>query len=141
MAAKGQKVKTHYRGTLDDGSVFDSSYDRGEPIEFIAGAGQMIPGYDAAVLEMEIGEKRTVNIPAKEAYGEYDERNIAQVPVSAIPNADQLPVGECIMVPLENGGSARVKVVKIEDGTVHLDANHELAGQALTFEIELLSAE
>ncbi len=141
MTTKGKKVKAHYRGTLDDGSVFDSSYDRGEPIEFIVGVGQMIPGFDAAVLEMEVGEKRTVNIPADEAYGEYDEKNVAVIPVTAIPNADQLPVGECIMVPLPDGGGMRVKVLKIEDENVHLDANHELAGQALTFEIELVSAE
>ncbi len=141
MATKGQKVKAHYRGTLDDESVFDSSYDRGEPIEFVAGAGQMIPGFDAAVLEMEVGEKRTVRIPASEAYGEYDESNVAEIPLAAIPNAEQLPVGEHIVLPTPNGGAMRVKVLKVENGNAYFDANHELAGQALTFEIELVSAE
>jgi FKBP-type peptidyl-prolyl cis-trans isomerase 2 len=141
MATKGQKVKTHYKGTLDDGSVFDSSYDRGEPIEFVAGAGQMIPGFDAAVLEMEVGEKRTVRIPAEDAYGEYDETNVAVIPMEAIPNAEQLPVGDFIIMPTPEGHPMRVKVLKIEDGNAHFDANHELAGQALTFEIELVSAE
>lgn len=141
MATKGQTVKTHYRGTLDDGSVFDSSYDRGEPIEFVVGVGQMIPGFDAAVLEMEVGEKRTVHIPADEAYGEYDEKNVAEIPYNAIPNAENLPVGETIVVSTPDGGGMRVKVLKIENDTVFLDANHELAGQALNFEIELVSAE
>jgi FKBP-type peptidyl-prolyl cis-trans isomerase 2 len=141
MASKGQKVKAHYRGTLDDGTVFDSSYDRGEPIEFVAGAGQMIPGFDKAVLEMEVGEKRTVHIPAAEAYGEHDQSNVAIIPLDVIPNAEQLPVGEFIVMPAPNGQPMRVKVAKIEDGKVHLDANHELAGKALNFEIELISAD
>lgn len=141
MATKGQKVKAHYRGTLDDGSVFDSSYDRGEPIEFVVGVGQMIPGFDAAVLEMEVGDKKTVHIPSEEAYGAYDEKQIAEIPLTAIPNADQLPVGEFIIMPLPDGGSMRIKVVKIENGNAYLDANHELAGEALNFEIELVSAE
>ena len=73
MSNQGKTVKAHYRGTLDDGTQSDSSYDRGEPIEFVAGAGQMIKGFDAAVLDMEVGEKKTVHIPAAEAYGERSE--------------------------------------------------------------------
>lgn len=141
MATKGKKVKAHYKGTLDDGSVFDSSYDRGEPIEFVVGVGQMIPGFDAAVLEMEVGDKRTVHIPAAEAYGEYDERNVAQIPLASVPNADQLPVGQTIMISTPDGGGMPVKVLKIEDDHVFLDGNHELAGQALNFDIELVSVE
>ncbi len=141
MATKGQKVKAHYKGTLDDGSVFDSSYDRGEPIEFVVGVGQMIPGFDAAVLEMEVGEKRTVHIPAHEAYGEYDESNVAEIPLASIPNAEQLPVGDFIVMPTPEGYPMRVKVVKIENGNAFFDANHELAGKALNFEIELVSVE
>lgn len=73
MSNEGKKVRAHYRGTLDDGTQFDCSYDRGEPIEFVAGAGQMIKGFDAAVLDMAVGEKKTVHIPAAEAYGERSE--------------------------------------------------------------------
>ena len=141
MATQGQRVKTHYKGTLDDGTVFDSSYDRGEPIEFVAGAGQMIPGFDAAVLDMEVGEKRTVHIPAEEAYGAYDESRITPIPLENIPNAEQLPVGEFIIMPLPDGGAVRLKVLKIEDGQAFFDENHELADQALNFDIELISAE
>lgn len=141
MATKGKKVKAHYKGTLDDGTVFDSSYDRGEPIEFVVGVGQMIPGFDAAVLEMEVGDKKSVHIPANEAYGEYDERNVAQIPLDRVPNAENLPVGQTIMISTPDGGGMPVKVLKIEDGDVFLDGNHELAGEALNFDIELVSVE
>ena len=141
MATKGQKVKAHYRGTLDNGSPFDSSYDRGEPIEFVVGVGQMIPGFDAAVLEMEVGEKRTVHLPAAEAYGEYDEAQVMSMPLDDIPNAAYLPVGQYITMQAPDGSFVRLKVVKIENGMAVFDANHELAGQALTFEIELVSVE
>ena len=97
MSNEGKKVKTHYRGTLADGTQFDSSYDRGEPLEFTCCAGMMIPGFDAAVKDMALGEKKTVTIPAAEAYGEYNPQAVQSVPVSQIPNAAQLPVGtRCI---------------------------------------------
>ena len=85
MSNKGKKVKVHYTGTLDDGTKFDSSVDRGEPIEFVCMAGQMIPGFDAAVEDMAIGEKKTVHIPAAEAYGERDDAMVQKVPVDQIP--------------------------------------------------------
>ena len=141
MANKGQKVKAHYRGTLDDGSVFDSSYDRNEPIEFTAGVGQMIPGFDAAILDMEVGEKRTVTIPCAEAYGEFDPQRAAVVPEEALANIEELSIGQVLILPTPDGGRMQIKVVKIEDGQVWLDGNHDLAGEDLTFEIELVSAE
>jgi FKBP-type peptidyl-prolyl cis-trans isomerase 2 len=140
MANHGQKVKAHYRGTLDDGTVFDSSYDRGEPIEFVVGIGQMIPGFDAAVLEMAVGDKKTVHIPSAQAYGEFRQELVETVPVEYIPNAEKLPVGDFIYMPLEDGQMARCKVVKIENGEATFDLNHELAGKDLTFEIELVEA-
>lgn len=139
MTKAGQLVRAHYKGTLDDGTVFDSSYNRGEPIEFTVGRGQMIPGFDAAVLEMELGDRKTVHIPAVEAYGEWREEMVQTIPMEYIPNAEQLPVGEHIFMPLEDGQMARCKVVKLEDGMATFDLNHELAGKDLTFEIELVS--
>ncbi|MCL1847210.1 MAG: peptidylprolyl isomerase [Coriobacteriia bacterium] len=139
MTKAGQTVRAHYRGTLDDGTVFDSSYDRGEPIEFNVGRGQMIPGFDAAVLEMELGDKRTVHIPAAEAYGERREEMVQAIPMEFIPNAELLPVGEHVFMPLADGQMARCKVLEKEDGIVTFDLNHELAGKDLTFEIELVS--
>ena len=138
MSNEGKKVKTHYKGTLDDGTQFDSSYDRGEPLEFTCMAGQMIPGFDAAVEDMAIGEKKTVHIPAAEAYGERDDAMVQKMPRSNVPNADQLPIGQTIY--LRSGSSAPfpARVVEVTDDSVSFDMNHELAGQALTFEITLV---
>ena len=138
MSNEGKKVKVHYTGTLDDGTKFDSSVDRGEPIEFTCAAGQMIPGFDAAVKDMEQGETKTVHIPAAEAYGERDENMVQQVPVDQIPNGDQLPVGQTVYMRGPAGQSFPVFVEAIEDGIVTFDMNHELAGKDLNFEITLV---
>ena len=127
MSKSGKKVKTHYRGTLDDGTQFDSSYDRGEPIEFTCGAGQMIPGFDAAVVDMALGEKKSVHIPAKDAYGEYNEQAVQKIPADQVPNADQLPVGQTVYFNSPYGPMP-AKVVSVTIDEVVLDLNHELAG-------------
>ena len=138
---EGKKVKVHYTGTLDDGTKFDSSVDRGEPIEFVCMAGQMIPGFDAAVEDMAVGEKKTVHIPAAEAYGERDDAMVQKVPVDQIPNADQLPVGQTVYMMGPGGQPFPVFVQSIEDGIVTFDMNHELAGKDLNFDIELVEVE
>ncbi|MCQ5091944.1 FKBP-type peptidyl-prolyl cis-trans isomerase [Slackia exigua] len=137
MSNSGKKVKTHYRGTLDDGTQFDSSYDRGEPIEFTCGAGQMIPGFDAAVVDMALGEKKSVHIPAKDAYGEYNEQAVQKIPADQVPNADQLPVGQTVYFNSPYGPMP-AKVVSVTIDEVVLDMNHELAGKDLNFDIELV---
>ena len=88
MSNEGKRVRAHYRGTLDDGTQFDSSYDRGEPLEFTCCAHQMIPGFDAAVKDMEVGEKKTVHIPCAEAYGERREDLVMFFPAAQVPNLD-----------------------------------------------------
>lgn len=137
MSNSGKKVKTHYRGTLDDGTQFDSSYDRGEPIEFTCGAGQMIPGFDAAVVDMALGEKKSVHIPAKDAYGEYNEQAVQKIPADQVPNADQLPIGQTVYFNSPYGPMP-AKVVSVTIDEVVLDMNHELAGKDLNFDIELV---
>ncbi|WP_418863725.1 FKBP-type peptidyl-prolyl cis-trans isomerase [Slackia exigua] len=137
MSNSGKKVKTHYRGTLDDGTQFDSSYDRGEPIEFTCGAGQMIPGFDAAVVDMALGEKKSVHISAKDAYGEYNEQAVQKIPANQVPNADQLPVGQTVYFNSPYGPMP-AKVVSVTIDEVVLDMNHELAGKDLNFDIELV---
>ena len=137
----GKTCRTHYRGTFNDGTQFDSSYDRGEPLEFVCGAGQMIKGFDAAVVDMQVGEKKTVHIPAAEAYGERDDAMVQKVPVDQIPNADQLPVGQTVYMMGPGGQPFPVFVQSIEDGIVTFDMNHELAGKDLNFDIELVEVE
>lgn len=142
MSNEGKKVKAHYRGTLDDGTQFDCAYDRNEPIEFTCMAGQMIPGFDAAVKDMSLGEKKTVKIPAADAYGEYNPAAVQTVPVAQIPNAEQAAevVGQTVYM---NGpmGPFPCKVVSVDAENAVFDMNHELAGKDLTFEIELVEVE
>jgi len=140
MVKSGSNVAVFYKGTLDDGSIFDTNEGK-EPLAFVVGSGQIIPGFDNAVLEMEIGDKITIHIPCAEAYGEYDEALIQSEALDAIPNSEMLPVGEKIYLQSPFGEPMPVKVVKIENGQAYFDFNHELAGQDLNFEIELVSAE
>jgi FKBP-type peptidyl-prolyl cis-trans isomerase 2 len=137
MIELGRKVKIDYIGTLDDGTVFDSSVDRGTPLEYIIGARQVIPGLDKAVSQMSIGETKKVRIPAKEAYGTYDESLIELVSVKDFPDAQDLPFGQYIVLSTPSG-QIRVKVQKIQNGQVYFDHNHELAGKDLNFEITVL---
>ena len=133
MSNQGKKVKTHYRGTLDDGTQFDSSYDRGEPLEFTCGAGQMIKGFDAAVVDMQVGEKKTVHIPAADAYGEHNPEMVITFPAVQVPNIEQIEKGMKLPVP--------AVVIDVTPEAVTLDANHELAGKDLNFDIELVEVE
>ena len=141
----GKKVKTHYVGTLDDGTEFDSSITHGEPLEFTCMAGMMIPGFDKAVKDMEVGETKKVHIPAAEAYGEWDEANVQFVPkgnqMMIIINVEDLPVGKTIYVQGPGGVPQSAKVLEVGEQGAKVDTNHELAGKDLNFEITLVEAE
>lgn len=141
MSNAGKSVTLEYIGTLDDGSVFDSTYDRGEPIVFINMAGMMIPAFDEAVETMEVGETKKIHIAAADAYGEYVEDLVKRIPVSDIPNGEMLPVGETVYFENKFGNPMPVKVLSMENGIVALDTNHPLAGKDLNFEITLLNVE
>jgi FKBP-type peptidyl-prolyl cis-trans isomerase 2 len=141
MSNEGKSVKVHYNGTLDDGSKFDSSYDRNEPLAFTCMAGQMIPGFDKTVRDMEVGETKTVRLEPAEAYGEWDERGLNKLPIEMLPGADKLSVGDKVMLSGNSGRPIPAKVHEKDDEFITFDMNHELAGQALTFEISLLEAE
>lgn len=141
MSNAGKKVKVHYTGTLDDGTKFDSSIDRGEPLEFVCMAGQIIPGFDKAVESMNVGDTITVHLEPSEAYGERSEEAIQTIPLANIPGAEDLPVGETVFLQGPNGQPFPAKVAAMDDTTVTFDMNHELAGKPLNFEIELLEAE
>lgn len=139
MAAQaGDTVQIHYTGTLDDGSTFDSSEGR-EPLSFTLGSGQVIQGFDDAVTGMEVGESKTVRIPANEAYGEARADLILDMPRDQVPPDVQLELGMQLSVQQQNSQAEPVTVVEITDNTVKLDANHALAGQALTFALELVA--
>ncbi|MGB0424533.1 MAG: FKBP-type peptidyl-prolyl cis-trans isomerase [Flavobacteriales bacterium] len=131
------QVKVHYTGRLTDGEVFDSSEGR-EPIAFTAGAGQMIKGFDDAVIGMELNEKKTINIPAAEAYGPVNEQLVHTVDRTQLP-ADMNPqVGERLMAGGPEGQEMQVVVTAVTDANITVDANHPLAGADLIFDVELV---
>lgn len=141
MDNAGKHVKVHYTGTLDDGTVFDSSRDRDEPLAFVCMAGQMIPGFDKAVAEMEVGETKTVHLEPADAYGERTEAAIQRIPISALPGAEKLKAGDEVALQGPDGIPHPAKVAEVTDTEVAFDMNHPLAGEALNFEITLLEAE
>ncbi len=138
MSNEGKRVRAHYIGTFDDGTKFDSSFDRGEPLEFICMAGQMIEGFDAAVNEMAPGETKKVHIPAAQAYGEWSEEMVQTVPVANLPGAEDLPVGETVYLQGPGGRPFPAKVVSLDSENIVFDMNHEMAGKDLNFEITLV---
>lgn len=137
-AKTGDTVRIHYTGTLNDGSVFDSSQGR-EPLEFTLGAGQVIPGFDAAVDGMAVGDRKVAEIPADEAYGPRHDQAVQDVPRADIPAEIPLEVGLQLQMQSPTGQVMPVTVTAITDDAVTLDANHMLAGKDLTFDIELVS--
>ena len=134
----GKICRTHYRGTFNDGSQFDSSYDRGEPLEFTCGAGQMILGFDKAVATMKVGEKVTVHLMPEEAYGMADPNAIFTVEIAQLPGSEDLTVGQQVYLSNQYGQPFPVKVNAKDEKTITFDANHEMAGKELNFEIELV---
>ncbi len=136
--ANGNTVQIHYTGTLSGGDVFDSSEGR-SPLEFTVGSGQVIPGFDTGVMGMNVGEKKTFTIPCAEAYGVSDPRMVQDVPRSEMPADMQIEVGMRLSASGPDGRELQLVVVDVSDDVVRLDANHPLAGEDLTFAIEVVS--
>ena len=134
----GKTCRTHYRGTFNDGTQFDSSYDRGEPLEFVCGAGQMIRGFDAAVADMEIGQVIDVHLMPEEAYGQPNPEAIFTLEIAQLPGSEDLTVGQQVYLSNQFGQPFPVKVTAKEEKTITFDANHEMAGKELNFRIELV---
>ncbi len=134
----GKTCRTHYRGTFNDGTQFDSSYDRGEPLEFVCGAGQMIRGFDAAVADMEVGQTVDVHLMPEEAYGMPDPNAVFTVEIVQLPGSEELEVGQQVYLTNQYGQPFPVKVTAKEETTITFDANHEMAGKELNFRIELV---
>lgn len=137
-AKKGDQVAVHYTGRLTDGTVFDSSEGR-EPLAFELGAGMMIKGFDAAVAGMEIGEKVTAEMAAADAYGESNPDLIFDIPKTNFPSDLNPQPGQQLAMSQPNGQQVPVKVKEVKDEVVVIDANHDLAGKDLIFDIELVS--
>ncbi len=133
----GDKVAIHYKGSLEDGSVFDSSEGR-EPLEFTVGSGQIIPGLDKALVGMKVGDRKTVTIAPEDAYGPHDPQGVIEVPRSELPPEIDLKPGLTLEMRTPDGQAIPVNVVAVTDDTVTMDANHFLAGKDLTFDFELV---
>lgn len=137
QAKTGDTVKIHYTGTLEDGTQFDSSEGR-EPLEFALGGGQVIPGFDSAVDGMAVGESKTVTIAPGEAYGERHDQLVQVVPKSALPDDMEPEVGMQLQSQSPDGQIMNLVIADVTEDNVTVDGNHPLAGQALTFAIELV---
>ena len=137
----GKNVRVHYKGTFDDGTQFDSSYDRGEPLAFVCGTGMMIRGFDKAVAEMEVGQVVDIHLMPEEAYGEADPEAIVTIGIEQLPGSENLSVGDRVMLRSINGQPFPVTVTAKDDTHITLDANHEMAGKELNFRIELLEVQ
>ncbi|MDG1159838.1 MAG: peptidylprolyl isomerase [Flavobacteriales bacterium] len=136
-AKVNDKVKVHYTGKLSSGEVFDSSVDR-EPIEFVVGGGQMIKGFDDGVLGMGLNEKKTLNIPAEQAYGESNPALIQTLDRTQLPPDLKPEVGQTLVAGSPEGQEMHVQVTELTEATITIDANHPLAGKELIFDIELV---
>ncbi len=137
MIEKGNNISVHYKGFLDGGEVFDSSYERGEPLAFKAGAGMMIAGFDAAVIGMKVGDKKTIRIEAKEAYGEHDAAQVFDVPLTQLPEG--VHEGLQLTAQDEAGNRQSLTVVSVQEDKATLDGNHAMAGKVLNFDIEIVT--
>ena len=137
----GQTISVHYRGTLDDGSEFDNSRNRGQAMEVQVGSGQLIAGFDAALLGMTVGEVKNIHLNAEEAYGPIHEQAVQETPKNLFPPDFAFKTGELIQGRAPTGQPIMAKIVEEKESTVVLDMNHPLAGKDLNFEIELMSIE
>ena len=136
----GDKIKVHYHGKLTNGETFDSSEGK-EPLEFVVGSGQVIKGFDEGVMGMQVGDKKTVDIPVADAYGAKQDEMLIEFPKDQFPPDMKPEVGMQLMMSNGSGQNFPVRVAEVKEDSVVLDANHPLAGQDLTFDLELVSIE
>ena len=137
-AKQNDKVKVHYKGSLSNGEVFDSSEGR-DPLEFTIGSGQVIPGFENGIVGMQVEESKTINIPAAEAYGESKEELIQEVQMAQLPPEIKPEVGMQLMSQTPDGQQVPLVVTEVKEDSIVVDSNHPLAGKDLTFEITLVS--
>ena len=138
QAKSGDKVKVHYSGTLEDGTVFSSTYQEREPFEFTIGEGKVLPSFETAVVGMREGQQKTITLPPEEGYGEHKKEFVFCMDKSQAPAHLDLQVGKRLQVRLSGGIKAIATIQAVTEDSVILDANDPLAGKTLQFEIELL---
>ena len=136
MIKKGDKIKVHYKGTLDDGTVFDSSEGK-DPLEFEVGAGQVIKGFDDAVVGMKKGDEKEIKLTPDKAYGEHKKEMLKKVPRDQLPKDQEPKAGMVLIAQLPTGQKLPIKIVDVKDNEVILDMNHPLAGKNLNFKIKV----
>ena len=136
-AERGDTVAVHYKGTLEDGSVFDSS-EGSDPLEFTIGEHEVIDGFENAVIGMSAGDRKTQEIAPEDAYGHREDQLVFHVPRTSMQPGFDVSPGDFVRVTLPDGQTAPMQVVDVDDEAVTLDANHPLAGKTLTFELELV---
>jgi len=136
-AQEGDTVTVIYQASLEDGSVFDAAEEE-DPLIFVLGEGDVLPGFENAVLGMQVGERKLVQIPPEEGYGLHEEHLVDEVALDALPKGVPIKAGNQLEITAEDGTQYRLQVVRVDNGRVTLDANHPLAGHALIFQIELL---
>lgn len=139
-AHEGDKVKVHYTGKFEDGTVFDTSNERG-PLEITLGSHDVIPGVENAVEGMQEGEKKQVTVPCEEGYGQHDEQQVLDVPKDKLPDDVEPQEGMVLEGQTQDGNTIRLQVVEVAEDTVKVDANHPLAGKTLVFDLELAEVE
>lgn len=136
---KGDKVKVEYTGTLDDGSVFDTTDKDEQPLEFEIGAGQIIPGFEETITEMQEGEEKEVQLSPDKAYGDHKEELYREIPKDKFPQDQELKEGMAIAMSLPDGQQVPGKVIELGEDNVKVDFNHPLAGKNLNFKVKLVS--
>lgn len=134
----GDIVAVEYIGTLDNDEIFDSSESQGGPLEFTVGGGQVLQGFEEAVVGMEIGDKKTIRLEPSEGYGEYSKNLVETIPRDSIPNNERLTEETMLLVSLPDGAKMPASITAITEDTVTLDMNHPLAGEVLHFEITVV---
>lgn len=137
QAKQGDTVKVNYSGVLKDGTEFDSSVGR-DPLQFIIGDGMLIPAFEEAVVGMNPGDSKTIDVPAEEAYGPYIDDLVIELDRNQVPPSIEPEVGMQLQITQDDGSATVVKVLKATDAKVYLDANHPLAGKDLTFSVQLV---
>lgn len=137
MIKKGNTVKVHYTGTLEDGSVFDSS-EGGEPLQFEVGAGQLIKGFDEAVIGMQTGEEKTIKLPPEQAYGTHEPELTKKIPRASLPQDRAPEVGMILGLSTPDGQQIPARIIEVTQADITIDLNHPLAGKTLNFKIKVV---